>query len=171
MMTTILHQLRRDERGVAAIELALIAPILAVLIMGAADVGSAFSRKLGLEQGAQRAVEKIMQTTELANVQDTIAGEVAIQADVNQNQVSVTFPRYCSNRLMPDVDADADGLVDRDDNGFAKGEPCQSSEKEAHYIMIVVADEYEPMFQSVGLGEKLPSGNYRIDAKAGMRTK
>ncbi len=163
MTTAFLQRLRSDERGVAAIELALIAPILAVLVMGASDVGSAFSRKLALEQGAQRAVEKIMQTTELANVQDTIADEVAIQAEVDADQVTVTFPRYCATRLMPDVA--------RDDDGFAEGEDCAPSEPEAHYILIVVRDEYDPMFPSLGMGTKLANGNYRVEAKAGMRTK
>lgn len=162
-MMTFLQQMRRDQRGVAAIELALAVPILATLIMGAADVGSAFSRKLSLEQGAQRAVEKVMQTTELANVQNTIAGEVAVQADVDASQVSVTFPRYCGKRKMLDPERDADG--------FASGEPCAASEKEAHYILIEVTDEYDPMFPALGMGTKLANGNYLVDAKAGMRTK
>ena len=160
---TLLHRLRRDQRGVAAIELALAAPILATLIMGAADVGSAFSRKLSLEQGAQRAVEKIMQTTELANVQNTIALEVAVQADVDESQVDVTFPRYCGTRKMLDAERDFDG--------FANGEPCAPSEQEAHYILIDVTDEYDPMFPLIGMGTKLANGNYLVRAKAGMRTK
>ena len=163
MMTTKIQRLCSNERGVAAVELALIAPILAILIMGASDVGSVFSRKLALEQGAQRAVEKIMQTTGLTSVQATIAGEVAIQADVEASQVTVVFPRYCGTRLMPDVT--------RDTNGFAKGDPCASSEREAHYILIEVTDEYEPMFPSLSMGTKLANGNYKIEAKAGMRTR
>ena len=111
MTRALLQRLRADESGVAVLELALAAPVLAVLIMGTADVGAAFSRKLSLEQGAQRAVEKVMQTTELDNVQDTIAGEVAVQASVREDQVQVTFPRYCDNRKMPDVERD--GLFHR----------------------------------------------------------
>ena len=162
-MNVLISRLQSDQRGAAVIELALAAPILAVLIMGTADVGSAFSRKLALEQGAQRAVEKVMQTTELANVQDAIAGEVEIQADVDPDQVTVTFPRYCDARLMPDVE--------RDENGFADGDPCESYEKEAHYIMVEVTDEYAPLFPALGMGTKLANGNYLVRAQAGMRTK
>lgn len=157
------QRLRRDERGTAIIELAVVAPVLALLVMGAVDVGGAFSRRLALEQGAQRAVEKVMQTTQLANVQTTIADEVALQANVEPEQVSVTFPRYCGERLMPDVE--------RDDDGFAEGDPCEEDEAEAHYIMVDVTDEYEPVFVSFNMGTKLASGNYLIQAKAGMRTK
>ena len=163
MMRT-LRQLHRDERGVAIVELAIAAPILACLLMGAADIGNAFSRKLALEQGAQRAVEKVMQTTELANVQDTIAGEVAIQADVDESQVTVTFPRYCDRRLMPDVTRD-------DETGLAEGEPCAATETEGHYILVVVTDQYTPFFPALSMGTKLANGNYMVQAKAGMRTK
>ena len=161
-MRRALLRLRSDRRGAAVIELAMAAPVLALLIMGATDVGSAFSRKLALEQGAQRAVEKVMQTTELRNVQDTIAGEVAIQANVDESQVVVTFPLYCDGVLMPDQG--------RDENGFAKGS-CATGQTAAHYILVDVTDEYDPLFTTFGLGNKLPNGNYLVQAKAGMRTK
>lgn len=164
MSRGLLQKLRQDQQGAAIIELALAAPILACIIMGAADIGTAFSRKLALEQGAQRAVEKVMQTTELATVQTTIAEEVAVQANVEADQVQVTFPRYCGNRLMPDVDRD-------EDTGLAEGDPCDDTEKEAHYIMVTVSDEYDPMFSVLNLGTKLDNGNYLIEAQAGMRTK
>jgi Flp pilus assembly pilin Flp len=164
MMPRVLQRLQRDQRGTAIIELALVAPVLALLIMGAIDVGGAFSRRLAIEQGAQRAVEKVMQTTELANVQKTIADEVAEQANVDEDQVTVTFPRYCDDRLMPDVERD-------EETGLADGEPCEDGETEAHYIMVDVLEEYEPVFAAFGMGTKLPNGNYKLQAKAGMRTK
>ena len=151
--------LGRDERGAALIELALAAPILTVLLMGATDVGLAFSRKLALEQGAQRAVEKVMQTTQLSTVQGTIADEVAVQADVRTDQVTVTFPKYCNDRKLPS-----------DTAGLPVGE-CNSGETPSWYIQVVVIDDYEPLFSSVSLGTKLANGKYRIVAKAGMRTK
>ncbi len=51
-----------DDAGAAIVELALTASILATLIMGVTDASTAFSRKLELEQGAQRAIEKQMHT-------------------------------------------------------------------------------------------------------------
>ena len=171
MMSSMFNRLRNEQQGAAVIELALAAPILAVMVMGAADVGTAFSRKLALEQGAQRAVEKVMQTTELSNVQGTIEDEVALQADVDASQVEVTFPRYCDDELMPMVDENEDGVEDRDADGFAQGEDCDSGESEGHYIQVVVTDEYEPIFSALSMGNKLPNGKYKIEAKAGMRTK
>ncbi|GAA4012553.1 hypothetical protein GCM10022280_08090 [Sphingomonas swuensis] len=157
-----LRHLGRDEQGAAIIELALCAPILAALVMGASDLGLAYSRKLALEQGAQRAVEKVMQTTQLATVQTTIADEVALQAGVNASQVTVTFPKYCDGRRLPDKGRDADG--------FAIGS-CEAGEKASHYIQVDVHEEYDPLFPTIPIGVKLANGNYLVTASAGMRTK
>ena len=50
--------LHHDKRGTAAIELALIAPILATRVVGIVDLSRGYSMKLQLEQAAQRAIEK-----------------------------------------------------------------------------------------------------------------
>ena len=70
----------RNDRGAAVIELALIAPVLALTVIGIVDMSNAYSRKLLLEQGAQRAVEKIGQTTETATVESTLATEAICRA-------------------------------------------------------------------------------------------
>ena len=70
-----------SERGAAVIEMALVAPVLALGVIGIVDVSNAYSRKLALEQGAQRAVEKIMNTTENASVESTLANEVQCQVN------------------------------------------------------------------------------------------
>jgi Flp pilus assembly pilin Flp len=163
MMRNFIERLRSDQQGAAIIELAMAAPILALLVMAAADVGSVFSRKLALEQGAQRAVEKVMQTTELAMVQENIADEVAIQANVDASQAVVTFPRYCNDRPMTDTT--------RDDDGFAMGSNCDPGEVARHYILVTVTDEYDPIFPFLNMGTKLANGKYKVEAKAGMRTK
>ncbi len=55
-----LSHLFRDERGTSVIELALVAPILASLVIGMSDLSRAYSAKLQLEQAAQRSIEKAM---------------------------------------------------------------------------------------------------------------
>ena len=76
-----MQKLLRDTRATAIIELALIAPIVALTVVGIVDLSNAFTRKLGLEQGAQRAIEKIMQTTEDNTVEGTLAAEAVCQVD------------------------------------------------------------------------------------------
>src|SRR3954453_6362271 len=74
-------RLLANDRGAAVIEMALIAPVLALGVIGIVDVSNAYSRKLALEQGAQRAVEKIMNTTENSSVETTLANEVKCQVN------------------------------------------------------------------------------------------
>ena len=52
MITNKLRDLFGNEKGAAIIELALVAPIFALMTVGVVDMSNAFSRKLALEQGA-----------------------------------------------------------------------------------------------------------------------
>ena len=149
MMPGILQRLRRDQRGTAIIELALVAPILAVLIMGAVDVGGAFSRRLALEQGAQRAVEKVHADDRARQcARRLLPTRSRCRRNVDDgSRCTVTFPRYCNDRLMADAERD-------EETGLAEGEPCEDGETEAHYIMVDVADEYEPVFAVIRHGNQ-----------------
>jgi Flp pilus assembly protein TadG len=172
-----------NERGAAIIELALVAPFLAGLTIGIVDMSNAFSRKLALEQGAQRAIEKVSQTTELSTVQDTLKLEACVQIDganadgtckntlVTANDVTVTWRRECT---------DASGTISQ-----APGSPYSSSAdfdldandcpaatvKEANYIQVSIANTYTPMFPIHFASYNSTRGGYRLSATAGVRTK
>ena len=85
----------RNERGSALIEMGIILPMLAVMITGVVDLSMAYSRKLEIEQGAQRAIEKVMQTTTKDTVHGTLAAEAAAAAKVPVNQVTVKYTIEC----------------------------------------------------------------------------
>ena len=61
--------------------------------------------------------------------------------------------------------------VARDDRWLRRWRSLRGAEREAHYIMVTVTDEYDPMFPALGMGTKLDNGNYLVIAEAGMRTK
>lgn len=151
-MMGFLNRLRRDNRGVAIIELALYAPILATMTIGVVDISSAFGRKLALEQAAQRAIEKVMQTTGDNTVEDEITAEAAAQAGVPVDQVTVSYRLECDGVYNSDYDAS-----------------CASG-KEARYILVTVSDVYHPMFP-MHFGDYDPEADgYHVVARAGMRT-
>ena len=161
-----LLNLGRDERGVATIELALFAPILALMVIGTVDMANAYGRKLAVEQAAQRAIEKVMQTTGISSVADTIVDEVADQANIPDDEkadkVSVTYSLECDDdEPQTATDADAFDLL-----------ACsEGTVHEARYIEVEVNDVYDPMFPlhfGAYDGEK---GGYPVRATAGMRTK
>ena len=81
MMRSRSSGLSRDKRGAVIIELAIVAPVLALMAIGVIDLSNAYSRKLALEQGAQRAIEKIMQTTADTTVEATLTNEALCQVN------------------------------------------------------------------------------------------
>ena len=82
-----------DEAGAAVIELALVAPVLALMTIGVVDISNAYGRKLALEQGAQRAIEKVMQTTGSTTVETTLKTEAVCQVNgMNEDGTCKTSP-------------------------------------------------------------------------------
>ena len=163
--------LRRDDRGAALIELALIAPIFATMVIGVVDMSNAYSRKLALEQGAQRAIEKIMQTTQGETVDDTLKKEAVCQVDgtnsdgtcksspITAANVTVHYRLECTN---------PDGTVDVKLDAAA-ADDCAANQTQAQYVSVTVTDQYQPMFPITFTGLD-PDGTYHLSGTAGMRT-
>jgi len=170
--------LGRDERGAAVIELALVAPVFALMTIGIVDMSNAFSRKLALEQAAQRAIEKVMQTTQLSTVEDTLKTEACDQVDgvnadgtckntpITTNNVTVTFRQECtdaSGNLTTNTATDA--------TTFDAFTCAAGSTREARYISVTVTDKYSPLFPVHFFGFNSSDGGYDLSATAGVRTK
>jgi Flp pilus assembly protein TadG len=157
--------LGRDQRGTATIELALFAPILAMMTIGVVDMSNAYGRKLAVEQAAQRAIEKVMQTTGVKSVADTIIDEVADQADIPEaekaDKISVSYSLECDDE-DPQISSDADTF---DTYACADG-----TVREARYIEVEINDVYQPMFPLHFGSYDSELGGYPVKATAGMRT-
>ena len=156
------HLLRlfRDEGGAAIIELSLAAPVLALMTMGVTDISIAYGKKLQLEQAAQRAIEKVGQTTGEDTVEGTIKTEAVCQyngmsgsscnaSPITTSNVSVTFKLTC------------DGV----DTTWTSD--CTGTQTEVRYITTTVTDNYTPMFP-VHFGTQA-DGTYHLSATAGVR--
>lgn len=166
-----------NERGAAVIELALVAPVLALMTIGVVDMSNAYSRKLALEQGAQRAIEKIMQTTQDDTVEGTLTTEAVCQVNgtksdgscnaspISASNVTITWRRECTDATTGAItphtytasaDFDSDAGI------------CGAS-KESDYIQVGITDTYTPMFPIHFAGIN-GDGTYHLSATAGMRT-
>jgi Flp pilus assembly protein TadG len=167
------RNLLRNERGAAIIELALIAPIFALMTIGIVDMSNAYSRKLALEQGAQRAIEKIMQTTQDDSVDGTLQTEAVCQVNgietdgvtckstpITAANVTVTYRQECT----------AAGGTITVNTGISELADCGSGQTEADYISVTVTDTYTPMFP-IHFSGLNADGTYHLTATAGMRTK
>ena len=170
----------RNERGAAVIELALVAPFLALGVIGIVDMSNAYSRKLALEQGAQRAIEKIMQTTQQSTVESTLATEAVCQVDgtnsdgscktspITTSNVAVTWRRECTSSggvlsQAPNSPYSTSADYDLSTNACPTG-----TSKESDYIQIALSDKYTPLFP-IHFASYNGDGTYHLSATAGMR--
>lgn len=167
-----------DDRGAAIIEMALVAPVLALGVIGIVDISNAYSKKLGLEQGAQRAVEKIMNTTETSTVEATLASEVQCQVNGSTTANAVTT---CNT--SPTQTITVTWRLDCTDSGGAVTTQTTTTSatydaftcptgtvSQARYVQVNVTDKYTPLFP-IHFSEFTSSdGTYHISATAGVRT-
>jgi Flp pilus assembly protein TadG len=169
--------LAASNRGAAVIELALVAPVLALTVIGIVDMSNAYSRKLGLEQGAQRAIELIMQSTQDDTVENSLKTEVVCQVNglnangtcktspITTSDVTVTFRIECIGA----GGSIASSSTTTDATAF-DALSCASTNKEARYIEVAVTDKYSPLFPIHFASFTSGDGTYHIAATAGMRT-
>jgi len=177
MSRRLVAMLATDSRGAAVIEMALVAPILALTVIGIVDMSNAYSRKLALEQGAQRAIEKIMQTTETNTVETTLKTEAVCQVNGMNNDGSCkTTPITTSNvtvqyrlECKDSTGAIVANTQTTDATAF-DALSCDPSQKEQRYIEVNVTDKYYPLFPIHFASFMSADGSYHIAATAGMRT-
>lgn len=148
---TMLHKILANDDGATIVELALISPVLVMFIAGTVDLSNGFSRRLQLEQAAQRAVEKVMQTTGEATVENTLQSEAATQAGVPVDNVTVTYRVECNQVDQNNPDAD-----------------CPAGQDQARYMQVTVRGSYTTLFPPQFLGRS--SSEIPLVATAGMRT-
>jgi Flp pilus assembly protein TadG len=173
-MIARLVRFARDDRGSVTIELALIAPVLALMVVGITDVSIAYGRKLEIEQAAQRAIEKVQQTTGDSTVAETIEEEAVCQVNgtnedgtcaegrISTANVTVTYRLECVGD-----DGSRTATTSEDATTFDALE-CDSDKTDERYMSVTVTDSYTPMFPiHFGTGS---DGHYDLSATAGMRT-
>jgi Flp pilus assembly protein TadG len=167
--------LAADERGAVIIELAILAPVLAIMTVGMVDMSNAFSRKLALEQGAHRAIEKIMQTTGTSTVGGTLTSEAVCQVNgtntdgscksspITASNVTVTYRLECTNPSSGALTTQ--GLTDP--VAFDNLE-CTAGYKESRYVQVAITDKYPPLLP-IHFGAYHADGTYHLSATAGTR--
>lgn len=157
-----LRALSSDDRGAAVIELAIVAPFLALITIGVVDLSNGFGQKLRLEQAAHRSIEKVMQTTGVLTVEDTITNEAICQYNgTDGNGTCLTAPLTTDNVTVVHR-LECDGVVTADPD-------CSSNQTQSRWLQVTIWNDYEPMFPIMFRGIDADN-KYRIQAVAGMRT-
>jgi Flp pilus assembly protein TadG len=148
-----LRTLARDERGASIIEMAMVLPVLATLLVGMVDISRAYSFKLQLEQAAQRSIEKVQQYRTTSSTFTTLQTEAATAAGVPATDVVVDYWLECNGTRAGTYDS-----------------TCTSGQTYARYITVRITKKFSPMFGTRFFPGANTDGTYTIDAQAGLRT-
>lgn len=151
MMRTL--SLSRDERGASIIELALVAPVLASMLIGMVDLSRAYSYKLKLEQAAQRAIEKVQAYQTTTSTYSTLQTEAAAAAGVPAGNVTIDYWLECNGTRASTYDS-----------------TCASGETYGRWVSVTVQGTFTPMFRSKYYPRANSDGTFTIQGKTGMRT-
>lgn len=146
-------RLARDDRGASIIELALVAPVLASLLIGMVDLSRAYSYKLKLEQAAQRAIEKVQAYQTSTSTYTTLQSEAAAAAGVPTNKVTIDYWLECDGTRASNYES-----------------VCTGSQTYARWVTVSVEGTFSPMFRSKYYPRANSDGTFTITGKTGMRT-
>ena len=145
--------LAREERGASVIEMALVAPVLATLLVGMVDISRAYSARLMLEQAAQRSIEKVMQYQASSSTYTTLYIEAAIAASVPITAVTVDYWLECNGVRAADYESG-----------------CPTGQTYARYVTVSIDKDFSPMFGTRFFPGANADGTYTITGEAGLRT-
>ena len=146
-------RIARDDRGASIIELALVAPVLASLLVGMVDMSRAYSYKLKLEQSAQRAIEKVQQYQAESSTYSTLQSEAATAAGVPSSNVTIDYWLECDGTRQSDYNTS-----------------CTGTQTYGRGVTVSVQGTFTPMFRSKYYPRANSDGTFTITGKAGMRT-
>ncbi len=139
MMTSIITRLRANERGAALVELALVAPVMAAMVIGMTDLSRAFSMKLRLEQAAQRTIEKIEQQKSVA----TSGYNSALPAEAASAATEAGFST--GNTITSDSWRECGSSTTHE---TFTGDCASSSDAVSRYVSVKIENSFTPMFRS-----------------------
>jgi hypothetical protein len=158
----VLRSLFSEDQGTSVVELALLAPILTGILFAIVDLGKGFNEKLILEQVAQRAVERAMQSVQ-GDAQSGIFGalksEAALEAGIDESAVVVKFWLECNgvSRFTTFQKMEENYRGD-----------CGSGVQYSRFLEVSLQKAYTPTFKMPWLNTNA-QGKVIVKARAGLR--
>jgi Flp pilus assembly protein TadG len=150
---TSLRSLLVDQRGNSFVEMALVTPVLAALLVGTVDISRAYSARVKLEQAAQRAIEKVQSSNyDVNNDNPTIKADAETAAGAGST-ATVTDWLQCGT----------------DSAKLSYTDACASGVAIARYVQVSITDTYTPMFGTRFFPGANPDGSVPLTAVAGVR--
>jgi Flp pilus assembly protein TadG len=151
-----MHALRRlseDSRGTSFVEIGMLAPFFAMLVLGTADASRAVVDKMMLQQAASRTIEMVSAGGLDSDAFDNLRSEAAAAAGVSTSQVTVDSWLECDRVRQASFDGE-----------------CTNTEEIGRYTSVVISKAYQPWFASslASLGYNI-SRTITLKGKASVR--
>ena len=151
--------IRHDERGASVVELALVAPFLATLLIGMVDMSNGYSDKLQLEQAAQRSIEKAMNGDKNTDLFQTLKTEAMAAAGVASSAVTVKFWLECNG--VSQNTSTATMIADYE-------KKCPDGQVYSRYVSVRIQKDYTPLLRAKWAGSNA-NGSFTLVGDAGIR--
>ncbi len=132
---SMFRRLFRDERGVSVIEMGIVAPVLALFVVGIADLSQALSQQFTYQQAVNRSLELAMANPIQGDPADDqidysfLVEEAAAAADIDEDRVALDRWLQC------------DGARQADFTGS-----CATGQETARYISLSIDEPYTGSF-------------------------
>lgn len=164
----MIHKFRNllaDDRGTSIIELALVAPIFAAVLMGMVDLSRAYSERLQLEQASQRAIEKVFNNQTQSTSYNTLKSEAKNAAH------DAGFTSVTDSDIKIDYWLECNGVRQGDGTpGNGYNDTCPDGQVYARYINVAIQKKFVPNFGTKYFPGANSDGTFTIRADAGIRT-
>src|SRR5690349_17406605 len=98
-----------DQKGTSTVEMALLAPFFAMLVLGTVDAARAASEKIALQQAASRAIEMV---TSGSSDMTAVKTEAAATAGVGASAVTVDRWMECDRVRQNQFDGSCSGSAE-----------------------------------------------------------
>lgn len=158
-MIALFRKLRRDERGASIVELALVAPFMAAMVIGMTDLARAYSMKLQLEQIAQRTIEQVEQQKSVATSYNT-----ALTAEATAAAADAGFTT--GNTITPDSWLECGTSPTH----LTLTDSCTTTgDATARYVSLSISRSYTPFFRSRHWPGANSQGNITVSGYAALR--
>ncbi len=136
---------RKSRRGNMTVELALLAPVMALMLVGAIDFGSFIFGKMQLQNASRAGAQYAIQAA--GNVNDTASITAAVQAATDLDAgTSIKPVAFCGC---------ADGSESTPDSNLGCTGSCAGGEFPALSIRVTVANTFTPLFNYPGIPDSL----------------
>ena len=141
-MIGLMKSLRRDERGVGTIELALSVPILAFILVAAADMGVGYTERLALQQAANRTLETGMARGRVNDSYTYLKAIGASNSGEPADHVTIDNWLECDGARATSFDG-----------------TCGSNQQSGRYISVRITGTHTPSFNYNGLARRFGATN------------